>query len=105
MEYTLAEWQLKGVKRFGGNLENWKHKCPACGRINAGSEYKESNAGLKQMYTACVGYYNGKGVKPINGESPKHGCTWATHGLIMPFRDSVTVIDGTGIETAVFDLA
>lgn len=33
---TLKEWLAEGMEKFGGDIENWKFKCPACGHVALG---------------------------------------------------------------------
>lgn len=70
-EYTRDEWLAEGEKRFGKNFEDWKFKCPRCGNVASGKDFKE--AGVKEpnvMYCECIGRY----VK-------RKGCDWAAYGL------------------------
>ncbi|MEG1562184.1 MAG: VVA0879 family protein [Bacteroides sp.] len=69
--YTPEEWRVEGKRRFGGNFEDWKFKCPSCGNIASGKEYKEAGAEPNDMYQNCIGRFNGK----------TKGCDWAAYGL------------------------
>ena len=42
--YTLREWRTEGERLFGKNIEDWKFKCPKCGNIASGQEYKNAGA-------------------------------------------------------------
>jgi hypothetical protein len=108
-KYTLEEWQAEGKRRFGGNFEDWKFICPACGRINTGREFKEAGAGPNAMYSTCIGRHNGKGVSGAKHKkgtpAPEHGCDWAAFGLFGTLNGGDIVVNDNDKETAVFSFA
>lgn len=67
---TVAEWRTEGINRFGEHFEDWKFKCPRCGRVNTGIEFKEVGAEPDAMYCECIGRYD-----------KTKGCDWAAYGL------------------------
>lgn len=69
-KYTQEEWRMEGRKRFGLDFENWKFKCPKCGNVASGAEFKEAGAETNAIYSECIGRY----------VSDK-GCDWAAYGL------------------------
>ena len=68
--YTQEEWRMEGRKRFGLDFKNWKFKCPNCGNIASGAEFKEAGAEPNAIYQECIGRY-------VKGK----GCDWAAYGL------------------------
>ena len=87
IDYTVAEWKAKGEELFGKDVENWKFKCPACGNVASGQEYKDAGAEPDSIYCECIGRH-------VKGK----GCNWAAYGLF----DICTVhVDGQ----PVFDFA
>ena len=68
--FTLEEWQAEGKRRYGENIEDWKFKCPHCGNIASGKEFKDAGAEPNDMYQTCIGRHT-KGK----------GCDWAAFGL------------------------
>lgn len=91
--YTPEEWRTEGKRRFGENFEDWKFKCPSCGNIANGQEFKEAGAEPNDMYQNCIGRFNGK----------TKGCDWAAYG----FFDICTVHIKTNEDklVPVFDFA
>lgn len=67
---NAKEWRKEGERRFGKNPEDWKFKCPACGRINTGQEFRDAGAEPDSMYCECIGRYD-----------ESKGCNWAAYGL------------------------
>lgn len=68
---TQEEWRKEGRKRFGLDFKNWKFKCPHCGNIASGAEFKEAGAEPNAIYQECIGRY-------VKGK----GCNWAAYGLL-----------------------
>jgi DNA-binding transcriptional regulator YiaG len=58
--YTPEEWRAEGKRRFGEHFEDWKFKCPSCGNIASGKEFKDAGAEPNDMYQTCIG-------RPTNG--------------------------------------
>ena len=69
--YTADQWKAEGEKLFGTNYENWRFKCPKCGNIASGQEFKKVGKTPNNMYCECIGRY----VKD-------KGCDWAAYGLL-----------------------
>jgi hypothetical protein len=96
-EYTLEEWKAEGKRLFGDNIENWKFKCPACGRITKVIEYKEFGGQPDDAYVNCIGRWNKKGVSGLsNVKDNSNGCDWAAYGLFQTLNGGV-VVDGCHI--------
>ena len=68
--YTKDEWLAEGKRLFGENFEDWKFKCPRCGNVAAGREFKEAGVEPNSMYCECIGRH-------VAGK----GCDWAAYGL------------------------
>lgn len=76
INYTRDEWVAEGKRLFGGEVNGtdvlrWRFKCPKCGNIATGQDFKD--AGCKSadvIYTHCIGRY-------VEGK----GCDWAATGL------------------------
>lgn len=100
---TLQEWLEEGNQRFGNDFANWKFKCPACGHVASGQDFKELNADLNDMYKICIGRANGKGTS--NGKDEGHGCNWAAFGLLGNLGEGRTIITKENKEIQVFDFA
>ena len=81
--YTKDEWLVEGKRLFGKHIEEWKFKCPKCGNIASGQEFKDAGAESNSMYCECIGRY----VK-------KKGCDWAAYGL---FDICNVHVDGTPV--------
>lgn len=78
MNYTLEQWKDKGEALFGKEPENWKFKCPKCGNVASGQEFKDVGQGPNSMYCECIGRY-------VKGK----GCDWAAYGLFNICKDTV----------------
>lgn len=68
--YTKEEWLAEGTRLFGCHYEDWKFKCPACGNVASGHEFKSLGIEPNAMYCECIGRHT-KGK----------GCDWAAYGL------------------------
>ena len=66
----LEDWQNLGKKLYGDDIENWKFKCPACGRIASGKEFKEIGATPDDMYQCCISRFKNDS-----------DCKWCAWGL------------------------
>jgi hypothetical protein len=69
-DFTKDEWLAEGEKLFGKNYENWKFKCPKCGNVASGKEFKDAGENPNAMYCECIGRH-------VKGK----GCDWAAYGL------------------------
>lgn len=68
---TRKEWLDEGERLFGASYANWKFKCPRCGNVASGQEFKDLNLDPNQMYRECIGRH-------VKGK----GCDWAAYGLL-----------------------
>lgn len=87
---TLAQWQAEGRERYGDNVAMWKFKCPSCGFVQTGMDYKAYNTPLKnidlRLAFSCIGRTIedlGIGLPVVEfGEEHKgYGCNYAGGGL------------------------
>lgn len=69
--YTKEEWLAEGKKRFGEYYEDYKFRCPRCGNVASGQEFKTAGAKPPAMCCECIGRY-------VKGK----GCDWAAYGLL-----------------------
>lgn len=89
---SVDNWKKLGQKLYGDDLENYKFKCPACGRVASGKEYKEAGAQPNDMYQCCISRF-------LNDST----CKWASYGLFDICKVRVLVDDGA--EVPVFEYA
>lgn len=71
-KYTKSEWISEGIKRFGQDFSNWKFKCPHCGNVASGKEFRD--LGVEDpnvMYLECIGNYD-----------KTKGCDWKAYGFL-----------------------
>jgi hypothetical protein len=101
---TLDEWMAEGKARFGEDLTNWKFKCPACGHVASGQDFKDVGADTNDMYSVCIGRKNGKGVDAMKSKDKGNGCNWAAFGLFRTLGKGRIVLN-EGKEVDVFDFA
>lgn len=69
-EFTKAEWMAEGKRLFSGDFTKWRFKCPKCGNVATGQEFKEIGQEPDAMCCECIGRH----VK-------NKGCDWASYGL------------------------
>jgi hypothetical protein len=98
--YTHAEWQAEGERRFGPDLMKWRFVCPICGNIASIEDFRPHKGATPNSATCeCIGRYTLFGDRKA-GEKP---CNYAGYGL---FRLSpVRVILATGKEIHCFAFA
>lgn len=100
---TLHEWKEEGKKLFGEDFISWKFKCPACGHVASGQDFKDLGCDPNDMYQICIGRANGKGTS--NGKDEGNGCNWAAFGLFGNLGKGRTVVTPENKEIQVFDFA
>lgn len=105
IKQSLQEWLQEGKQRFGEDFTNWKFKCPACGHVATGQEFKDLGAEPNDMYTVCIGRINGKGTDGMKGKDEGNGCNWAAFGLFGNLGKGRIVITPENKEVQVFDFA
>lgn len=68
--YTREEWVAEGERLFGTDYTKYRFKCPNCGNIATGQEFKDAGLDPNDMYCECIGRH-----------IPGKGCNWAAYGL------------------------
>ncbi len=81
-EWTHDEWLAEARRRFGPDMANWKFRCPSCGNVASGAEFKALALLPKTMYQDCIGRHK-TGI----------GCDYAAYGLIQS-DDTVKMSNG-----------
>jgi hypothetical protein len=104
IKQTLQEWLDEGKQRFGDDFTNWRFKCPACGHVASGQDFKDLGANPNDMYQVCIGRVNGKGTDGTEGKDEGNGCNWAAYGLFGTLGKGRIVINEDK-EVQVFDFA
>lgn len=104
---TFQEWLNEGTKRFGEDFTKWKFKCPCCGHVASGQDFKDLGADLNDMYQICIGRINGKGMRGFDSKKMNNndGCDWAAFGLLGNLGKGRTVISPDNKKIDVFDFA
>ncbi|OQA48395.1 MAG: hypothetical protein BWY46_01402 [Firmicutes bacterium ADurb.Bin300] len=102
MKYTQEEWLAELKKRFGDDKTKWAFKCPACGKVSTGQEFKDAGAEPNDIYQTCIGRHTGKGSPT---KDSKDGCDWAAFGLFGTLGKGDIVVTGEGKEIEVFSMA
>ena len=101
-EYTHQQWMDELKSRFGENIMDWAFKCPACGKVSTGKEFKDAGAAPDDMYQTCIGRHTGKGSP---AKDSKDGCNWAAYGLFGTLNKGNIVITENGNRIEVFPMA
>ena len=101
-EYTHQQWMDELKSRFGENIMDWAFKCPACGKVYTGKEFKDAGAAPDDMYQTCIGRHTGKGSPT---KDSKDGCNWASYGLFGTLGKGNIVITENGNRIEVFPMA
>lgn len=79
--FTREEWLAEGVRLFGKDVTKWRFKCPKCGHVASGQDFKDAGVVDADLIAKnCIGRH-------VNGV----GCDWAAYGLF----DICTVHVGT----------
>lgn len=105
IKQSLNEWTEEGKKRFGEDFTKWKFKCPACGHVASGQDFKDLKAVPNDMYQICIGRINGKGTDGMKSKDEGYGCNWAAYGLFGNLGKGRIVITPEGKEIEIFDFA
>jgi len=108
---TFEEWTSEGRRRFGPDEWDWQFVCPACGHVQAVSDfrqYKDLGATPDDARFNCIGRYKmkqGKKVKKAFGDGDKKNgpCDYTTGGLLN--ISPILVVTKDGKEHPVFDFA
>lgn len=87
---SLCAWQREGVRRFGSNIATWRFKCPSCGQIQTGDDYRRWGAPIRdidrRLGFSCIGRTIAEAnpsAKVVGFMEPTQGfgCDYAGGGL------------------------
>lgn len=106
-EQKYSEWMEEGKQRFGEDFTNWKFKCPCCGHVASGQDFKDLKAEPNDMYQICIGRINGKSMRGFDSKKMdnKDGCDWAAFGLLGTLGKGKIIVTDDGKKIEVFDFA
>ena len=104
-QWTFADWEAEGVRRFGEDRLAWRFVCPACGHSQAVVDFrpfKAQGVTANTAYFNCIGRYTGAKRKAFGGRGPGP-CDFTGGGLldIRPW----TVVDTEGTPRRSFAFA
>ena len=99
---TLEDWRAEGSRRFGADFEQWKFRCPVCGRVTTVIEFKQYGGEPDDAYINCIGRFNGHMKPHKKGDSNEQGCDWAAYGF---FKITGVAVKHNGKTVDVFDFA
>ena len=74
-----SDWIKQGEDLFGKDFVNWKFKCPSCGYVASGQEYKDAGAPATAVGFSCVGRWGGS--KKEMFDKTGGPCNYAGGGL------------------------
>jgi hypothetical protein len=103
-EITYEKWIDTGKELFGKNINEWKFKCPACGKVSKVQDFIDLGQDSELAYKVCIGRVNGKGVSALKGDIHLYGCDWAAFGLFRTLEKGYKIIINDK-EIYVFDFA
>lgn len=102
----VEDWLEEGKTLFGERVNDWKFKCPMCGKVYTVQEFVDAGGdGPNAAYQECIGRHKGAGA-PGSPDGNPDGCNWAAYGLFGIPNDNgrlVMAMDGTVVEC--FDYA
>lgn len=115
---TVEAWQLEGAAKYGPNVMLWKFRCPSCGMVQSGMDYRSWNANVREIDVrlafSCIGRLISERninlpVVDFMEKSVGYGCNYAGGGLfrVAPLEVVFGINGETGAEAIrpVFDWA
>lgn len=109
-----AEWLADARRRFGDDPMGWKFRCPQCGDVATGAEFKaaldqrladgrgaEDRAVSDVLGQECIGRSLGA-LETRAGQWDGRGCDWTAYGL---FGGPVGVLAPNGKVIRAFEFA
>jgi len=108
-EYSLDEWKLEAIRRFGENPKNWTFVCPSCGNKQTMGAFEElihlkiADVDPNMAYYECIGRHDTRieDVGEMYGKTQP--CNYTSGGLIN--INPVTVRTPDGRIVYAFDFA
>ena len=106
---THAEWVAEAKAKYGNNMLDWVFKCPSCGHITKGQDWRDLNAD-EDYATSCIGRSTTPPSKNHIG-SKVGPCNYAGYGLFQlnpvtitncPATDKEKYPDGVTIKSFEF---
>lgn len=70
---TLDEWEKEGEQLYGKVRLDWRFRCPACGYVQTGREFKAAGLDPNLAYQHCASRHDLGGSKT---------CKWTINGLL-----------------------
>lgn len=108
-EYSLEDWKLEAIRRFGENLKNWTFVCPSCGNIQSMGDFEElvnnkiDDVDPNMAYYNCIGRHDTR-IEIVGKMCGKiKPCNYTSGGLVNINPVAVKIPDGRIIY--VFDFA
>ena len=93
---TEQQWVLEGCEKYGVWIQNWRFRCPCCGRISTASEFRAAGLDVEEAAQFCLG----------NFRKGKNGCNYATMRTFSSHNEGCRLIKfEDGRRLAVFDYA
>ena len=83
-QWTFADWEAEGTRRFGVDRLRWRFLCPACGHSQAVEDFRPFKSEGVTADTArfnCIGRYVGPKRKAFGGTGPGP-CDFTGGGLL-----------------------
>lgn len=99
IKLSLCAWQKRGAELYGPNVADWEFKCPSCGQVQTGNDWKAAGAPLRDidrmLAFSCIGrvYLRENpdaDVVEFMEPSRGFGCNYAGHGLFRVSPIEVT---------------
>lgn len=104
---TEAEWLAKGTALFGEDKLTWKFKCPSCGYVVCGNDYKalkEQGATGAHVGFSCIGRFMPNSSDFLHRKPEDPGpCNYAGGGLFT--INPIVVTYGEGKHVEMFEFA
>ena len=94
---TEDEWRARGLQLFGADPEKWGFKCPCCGHVATGEEYRALGDKGGMIGFSCIGRLMPK-CREAFVKGGKGPCNYAGGGLFQLNPVHVTCRDGAVIQ-------
>lgn len=98
---TRDEWLAKGKELYGEKMGEWKFRCPSCGHVQTGNDFKKLKAdgnfdGVIEsvVYFSCIGRWLPEATGTIFNKA--RPCNYTNGGLLCITDDFVKIEDDEG---------